>query len=353
MRFIGNKEKLLNHIYRTATSTGLTEGKFCDFFSGTTNVGRFFKQKGFNVVSCDILYSSYVLQKAYIQNNTEPAFKKLLNSISPHQKEKLFTSPLELIQSYLSSLKGIKGFIYKNYTEEGTRNSEFQRKYFTATNGMKIDAIRTRIERWKKDKMINNDEYFILLASLIESVPFYANISGVYAAFLKNYDPRALKEIMLRPIKIYKSNKKHPVFYGNSMQLLNNLDIDILYIDPPYNNRQYGGNYHLLETIAKYDNPKINGKTGMRNYDEQKSDFCNENSALLFLDEIAKNLKYKVLLLSYSSEGIMPTKKIISTLSKYGNVKLIELDYLRFKSNNNGDSKTKKHIKEQLFLLQS
>jgi len=350
MRFIGNKEKLLENIYEVICSTGIKNGVFCDFFSGTSNVGRYFKEKGFQIISSDVLYFSYALQEAYIRNNKEPNFSKLSKIITV-LRTALFMSPLDEVREYLNNLKGINGFIYKNYTPEGTSNQEYQRKYFTGSNGKKIDAIRTQIEKWKEQKLINQNEYFVLLAMLVESVPFYANISGVYAAFLKDYDPRATKEFELKPIKIYTDSKKHCVYNQDSMSLLDNLETDVLYIDPPYNSRQYGGNYHLLETVAKYDNPEIKGVTGMRNYDHQKSEFCNAKTAIEALDKIACIAKYKTLVLSYNSEGIMSQKEITKTLKKYGDVKLIEIDYLRFKSNSNGDSRHKKHIQEQLYLL--
>lgn len=350
MRFIGNKEKLLDRIYQTVLSTGTKTGVFCDFFSGTSNVGRFFKEKGFKIISSDLLYFSYVLQKAYIENNGEPEFKKLLAKIGT-TKNKLFPSRFDSVREYLNQLEGIDGFIYQNYTEEGTKDQKYQRKYFIAENGKKIDAIRTKIEEWKDKKLIKENEYFVLLATLVESVPFYANISGVYAAFLKNYDPRALKRFELKPISFYPGTKKHIVYNQDSMKLVSKLNTDILYLDPPYNERQYAPNYHLMETIARYDSPQIRGVTGMRNYDDQKSDFCNKNNALKALDEIAKTAKYKYLILSYNSEGIMPEESIMNTLKKYGEVVLQNGDYLRFKSNNNGDSKHKKIIQEQLYVL--
>jgi adenine-specific DNA-methyltransferase len=107
----------------------------------------------------------------------------------------------------------------------------------------------------------------------------------------------------------------------------------------------------LLETIAKYDNPKIKGITGMRDYADQKSVFCNSTSALKALRQIASESKYKVLLLSYNSEGIMKQEDILKTLKEFGKVELKEIDYLRFKSNSKGESATKKHIKEQIYLL--
>lgn len=350
MRFIGNKEKLLDRIYQTIPSTNINNGIFCDFFSGTSNVGRFFKEKGFTIISSDLLYFSFVLQKAYIENNGEPEFKKLVKKIQI-TKNGFFDTPFDSIRKYLNNLGGIKGFVYNNYTEEGTADQEFVRKYFTAENGKKIDAIRIKIEKWKKEKIISENEYFVLLASLIESVPFYANISGVYAAFLKHYDPRALKQLEIKPMAFYKSDKSHYVYNKNSMDLIHGLNVDILYLDPPYNERQYAPNYHLLETISLYDNPKIKGMTGMRDYKNQKSEFCNKDTALRALEKIAKTAKYKHLILSYNSEGIMSEKDILSVLKKHGKVILKNIDYLRFKSNSNGDSKHKKTIQEQLYIL--
>ena len=351
MRFIGNKEKLLPNIYQEIQSLGFkNSGVFCDFFSGTSNVGRFFKEKGFKIISSDVLFFSYILQEAYIKNNKQPKFTKLLKQIKV-KNDTLFNSSLDSVINYLNNIRGKSGFIYKNYTPEGTKDSDNIRMYFTGKNGKKIDAIREQIEVWKNKKLINKNEYYILLAVLVESVPFYSNISGVYGAFLKKYDPRALKEFELKPIKIYKGQKDNEVYNLDSMDLIDSLDVDILYLDPPYNGRQYGGNYHVLETIAKYDNPEIKGVTGMRNYDDQKSDFCNAKKAIEALDKIANFSKYKVLVLSYNSEGIMPQKEIENTLNKYGNLEIKEINYLRFKSNSNGESKHKKHIKEQLYIL--
>lgn len=89
----------------------------------------------------------------------------------------------------------------------------------------------------------------------------------------------------------------------------------------------------------------------MRDYTEQKSLFCNPSTALEELDKIAQQGKYKTLVLSYNSEGIMPQEAIIQTLSQYGKVTLTQFDYQRFKSNNNGESQSKKYIQEQLYIL--
>ncbi len=351
MRYIGNKENLLEKIHQVMQSKKIIGNSFFDFFAGTTSVSKFFKKLNYQIYSSDLMYFSYVLQKAYISNNQELNFEKLLKKLN-FQSSSLFASPIYIIVEYLNQIEPIEGFISKNYTPSGTSGLEIPRMYYSDENGKIIDAIRQEIELWKTENLINENEYFILLACLIETVPFYANISGVYAAFQKKWDPRAIKKMILRPVEFVLNDKQNYAYNENSTELLNQIEADIFYLDPPYNQRQYAPNYHLLETIAKYDNPIIKGVAGLRDYQNQKSKFCNPTTAIQELDKIAEFGKFKTLILSYNTEGIMKQEDIISTLEKYGKVELIEFEYLRFKSNSNGESSTKKFINEQLYILQ-
>ncbi len=350
MRFIGNKENLLDKIYHIFQEKEIKGNSFFDFFAGTTNVGQFFKKKGYQVFSSDLLYFSFVLQKAYIENNQEAHFEKLLQHLNI-QSNLLFANPLLQVVDYLNTMPLKEGFIFQHYTPKGSENLPQPRMYFSNENGKIIDTIRTQIEIWKTENLVSTHEYYILLACLIETVPFYANILGVYAAFQKIWDPRAVKKLILRPINLVLGNTENQVFNENSVNLIEKIKTDILYLDPPYNQRQYAPNYHLLETIAQYDKPEIKGVSGMRPYQHQKSKFCNAEMALQELKKIAEKSEYSTLILSYNTEGIMPQNKIISTLEKFGQLELVEFDYLRFKSNSNGESKTKKFIQEQLYIL--
>ncbi len=350
MRFIGNKEKLVEKINQILVSKNIQGNSFFDFFAGTSNVGKYFKRKGYQVFSSDLLYFSFVLQKSYIENNQIPTFEVLLPNIKVNFGSS--QNPLEQILDYLNNLPLQIGFITENYTPEGTANLTIPRMYFSTENGKKIDTIRVEIENWKNANWINENEYHILLACLIETVPFYANISGVYAAFQKKWDARAVKKMILRPVEMVLNKQKNKAFHANSVNLIEEIETDILYLDPPYNQRQYAPNYHLLETIAKYDSPKIKGVSGMRPYENQKSQFCNAEMALKELHKIAQNASYKHLVLSYNSEGIMPKSEILAVLENFGKVELVEFDYLRFKSNSNGESKPTKFVKEQLYILQ-
>ena len=351
MRFIGNKENLLDKIYQVMQSKNIQGSSLFDVFAGTTSVSRYFKKLNYQVYSSDLLYFSYVLQQAYIVNNAELNFETLLAKFN-FQSKQLFASPLNIVIEYLNQISPVEGFISQNYTPIGTSELEIPRMYFSDENGMLIDAIRQQIENWKTENLINQNEYFVLLACLIETVPFYANILGVFAAFQKQWDVRAVKKLILRPVEFVINKQENQSFNENSVNLVSEIKADIFYLDPPYNQRQYAPNYHLLETIAKYDSPEIKGVGGLRDYQNQKSKFCNASTAIQELEKVAKLGKFKTLILSYNTEGIMPQEKILATLQQFGKVEIVEFEYLRFKSNNNGESKTQKFIQEQLYILQ-
>lgn len=344
MRFIGNKEKLLPFIHEVFVKENVNGNVFCDIFTGTTNVAKFYKEKGLKIISNDLLEFSYVFQFAYIFNNEYPKFEKLLETIERNNLEKLFSFideeiPLKKVIHYLNSLEGEKGFIYENYCEEGTKDKKYKRMYFSSQNAMKIDKIRNTIQNWFNENLITKNEFYILLASLIETISFYANISGTYGAFLKNYDPRAIKPLILRIPQIIKSNKNHEIYKEDANKLIKKISCDILYLDPPYNERQYLTNYHILEIIAKWDNPKIIGKTGLPLYKEEKSKYCIKEKVEKEFKDLIENANCKYILFSYNNEGIMREKKIIEILKNKGELKIYKKPYRRFRSDSDNNNR--------------
>lgn len=178
MRYIGRKNALLKFIEEPLIENNISSGIFCDIFSGTTVVAQYFKTKGFEVIANDYMFFSYVFQKSYIENNLEPKFEGL---------SKIITKPsLNKILDYLNNLNGKKGFVYKNFCVEGSKNSKYERNYFSTENAKKIDEIRETIESWKNEKQITETEFYILLTVLIEAIPFVSNISGTYGVFFED-----------------------------------------------------------------------------------------------------------------------------------------------------------------------
>lgn len=332
MNYIGSKLSLLNFLDESINKVvGVNYNTFCDLFAGTGIVGRHFKKKGVKIVSNDIQYYSYILNRHYIGNRKTLKFVRLFEKF-PQLKKINSSDRKNFICDHLSNLKGIKGFIYKNYCITGTTNKEHTRQYFSDDNGMLCDAIRLKIEDWKKNKLINEDEYYFLIASLIESTDKCANTASVYGAFLKQLKKSAQAKLVLRPAELIISDQDNQVFNKDANEVINEISAEVLYLDPPYNQRQYATNYHLLETIAKYDNPQIFGKTGLRNYQDQKSNYCSKNQVKKAFKDLILGAKAKYIFLSYNNEGLMSLKEIEEIMSLKGKYGYFIKEYGRFKA---------------------
>lgn len=309
MNYIGSKHKLSDFIKQSVYSVvgkDLSNKIFCDIFAGTGIVGRNFKSEVKQVISNDLEFYSYVINKNYIGNHQPLEYQKWIDE--------------------LNNTKGIEGFIFEEYSENG----KAQRLYFSEHNGKKIDAIRQKIEHWKTEKSISENQYYFLLCSLIESADKTANTAAVYGAYLKKLKKTAQKELVIEPSIFSENAQEHLVYNEDSNLLIKKIQGDILYLDPPYNARQYGANYHLLNTIAKYDTFVPSGKTGLRSYN--KSSFCSKNTVKKEFEELIKNANFNYLFLSYNNEGLMTENEIKSILSKYGKYDLLTKEYQRFKA---------------------
>ncbi len=334
MRYIGSKKLLLADIERVIDENVKNAESFCDIFSGTACVGNYFKKK-YRIISNDLLYFSYCIQKALIENNAVPQFKKL--GFNPVE---YFNN---LSETELSYLPQDKRFCVNNYSPVGNR------MYLKEDNALKIDFIREKIELWRRESLINENEYFYLLAVLIEAIPFISNISGTYGAYNKFWDKRSLNKLIIKDLPVFDNKKENKVFNENSNELILSIEGDIIYIDPPYNRRQYSSNYHLLETVAKNDFPNLKGITGLRENDK-KSDYCRKHSVLNSFEDLIKNARFKHILVSYSTEGLMGINEIEKVLTLYGtNYKMYEIDYRRFKSR--GKCKQEDNLKELIFYV--
>ncbi|MHA7059268.1 DNA adenine methylase [Aquimarina sp. M1] len=308
MNYIGSKYKLSDFIKTTVQETvsGTLKNKvFCDLFAGTGIVGKSFKTSVKQVISNDLEYYSYVLNRNYIGNYT----------------------PIEASDyiSELNLLQGKEGFVFKNYCLGGSK-----RLYFSNQNGRKIDAIRMQIEKWKISGEISEDTYFFLLASLLESADKVANTASVYGAYLKKLKRTAQKKLEIASANFETTTNQHQVYNRDSNTLIKEIEGDILYLDPPYNARQYGANYHVLNTIAKYDTFVPAGKTGLRPY--ERSNYCKKGEVISVFEELIKNAKFNYIFLSYNNEGLMAEEKIRKIMKRYGKYDLETTKYQRFKA---------------------
>lgn len=326
MNYIGSKLSLLDFIEKSVDE--VTSGDYasvCDLFAGTGAVGKHFKKKGKKIVSNDIQTYSYVLNRHYIGNHKSLEFNGLKREISDLDKS---DNKIVTVCNYLTNIPGKDGFIFTNYCLGGGQG----RQYLSDENGKKCDAIRATIETWYKAGKINEDEYYCLLCSLLESVDKVANTASVYGAFLKSLKKSAQKPLELIPVELILDEHEHLVFNDDANKVASEQYVDVLYLDPPYNQRQYATNYHLLETIAKNDNPEIHGKTGLREYKQQKSLYCSRSQVKKVFSDLIVNAKAKYIFLSYNNEGLLTLEDIKEIMSSRGEYGFFTKDYHRFKA---------------------
>lgn len=323
-RYLGNKFSL-GHFIRSVIDNNCQQINIvADIFGGTGAVSDLFKDK--MLITNDLLFSNYICHYAWFFSEEYD---------------------VEKIIFYIDKFNQIKTD-ENNYMREN-----FSDTFFSADVCSKIGFIREEIEALKEKNIINKKEYAILITSLLYGMDKIANTVGHYDAYRKTKEFK--KELILPVILPEKNlNKNNQCYNKNANDLIREIECDLLYLDPPYNSRQYSDAYHLLENVAKWDKPKVFGIARKMDRSLLKSDYCLNNATQAFEDLIHK-AKAKYILLSYNnmankgnsrSNAKIEDEEIIRILSKKGEVSIFEQEYKTFstgKSNIENNS-------ERLFL---
>ena len=340
MNYIWSKLSLLKFLESTINEIVSDKNyTFSDLFAWTWIVWRYFKEKWHKVIANDMQYYSYVLNKNYIWNNKELEFLWLFSEIKDLKNA---TNKKAIVCEYLENIKLKPWFIYKNYAHGWTAWSEFERQYFSDENALKWDSIREKIEELKNKQKINENEYYFLLATLLENIDKVANTASVYGAFLKQLKKSAQKPLTLKPAEFFINDHTHDIYNEDINTLIKNTTHEVVYLDPPYNERQYSANYHMLETIAKYDNPEIRWKTWLRDYSNQKSKYCKKSEVIKSFNDLIQNISAKYIFLSYNDEWLMSLDEIKEIMSQRWQYWLKTLEYKRFKADKTENRNHKK-----------
>jgi adenine-specific DNA-methyltransferase len=311
MRYIGSKVASLPAITQVIRRTAVGLRTLCDPFAGACTVSRHFKAMGWKVVTGDILAQSYTLQVAHIELNLPPAFPGIILP-SPGGDDRTAAPHLRVL-SHLNSLPGVSGFVTREYSLAGPA----RRLYFTAANARRIDRIREEIELWDAAGKISAVEKCYLLACLLEAMDRVANTAGTYYAYLKKLYRKAKHQIWLRPLVVSDNKERNEANYDEAVRVVKKTEADVVYLDPPYNRRNYGAYYHLPETIVLWDAPDVRGKCGIRQ-GVSESPFYHRSTAADALGELIKSARGKVIVVHYAEEGLIPHQAILQQLKARG-----------------------------------
>jgi len=360
VRYLGNKRHLLGEIERAASGVGFRRGVVCDLFAGSGRVGRHFRASGSRVRATDLMACSHIFQKVFLELPGPPAFAMLRERIdlpSPVGAERVAAAlpadadrwiPTRRALAHLEALAPVEGLLTRQYTPSGAS----PRMYLTEENAGRADAMLLELRRGLGAGDLTEPEGMLLLAAIIDAVDRVANISGTYGAFLKKWHSNALQPLELR----LPATVEGPVGEANRRDAcawIDEVECDLLYIDPPYNQRQYAANYHLPDLVARIPfepdldalEDSIYGKTGLVPWKESASVLCSRRGTECrdAFASILERARAGAVVISYNEEGIITRDDFEEMLAAFAGVArsrlgkvLHEIPYRRFRSDADG-----------------
>lgn len=370
MRYLGNKTRLLPEIERAAGRLDFSRGTMVDLFAGSGVVSRFFRGRGNRVLSNDLMASSHLFQKLYLEWEAAPQFESLRRELDlpkcriRHDSESgrrrqsegetlndlpgNWQATESLLAFMMTEIEPVEGVTYRQYSPGGASG----RAYFRPERAAEIDGILTALRDWHRRAWIDTAELSFLIAILIDAADRRANISGTYGAYLKTWQANTGKALDLRRPQLV-SGPLGRAHQGDALQFLPGVEADLLYLDPPYNGRQYPSNYHLFEVLTHlaFDEDlaafeaSIYGKTGLIPWRHKASKLCSQRGSECrdFMRELLMATEIPRVVISYSEEGILDADDFDEILAEYADIPVSKLgrrrediSYRRFRSDADG-----------------
>ena len=303
IKYLGSKRVLLPWIGETVEKIARNTSVI-DLFSGTSRVGHYFKRLGYQVHSNDLNTYAYALAKCYVASDWEdhkdrlPKLLKEMQSVPP--------SP---------------GYFYQNYCVES--------RFFQPKNGSRIDAMRD----WIEEQDINEEERAILLVALMEASDRVDSTCGLQMAYLKKWAQRSFHDLELRMPDLLTCSKagKGSATNLDALEAAKKLSADIAYLDPPYNQHKYLGNYHIWESLIRWDKPDVYGVARKRvDVKERVSPFNRKKQIQEALKSVIRDLDVNHIVVSFNNEGYITKEEMIEILSIRGNVVTLENTHKRY-----------------------
>jgi adenine-specific DNA-methyltransferase len=303
IKYIGSKRALLGHV--TAAVAGLLPngGRVCDLFSGTARVGHALKKQGFQVWSNDHNAYAHALATAYVQADRER-----------------WIAQAEVVLAELRGVKPEAGWFTGAFCEDA--------RYFHPDNGARIDAMRDRIEAMALEPELKA----VVLVSLMEAADRVDSTAGVQMAYMKRWAPRALKPLELRlPDLVPSVGAPCRATQGDAVEMAGDIEAELIYLDPPYNQHSYLANYHVWESLVLWDRPETYGIANKRvDVKTRKSAFNSRPGIGPALRSVVERVRAPNLIVSFNDEGYLSREELTAMLAARGHVQVVEIAHPRY-----------------------
>lgn len=303
IKYLGSKRLLLDQI--TAIVRGVPEAStVVDLFSGTSRVGHALKRSGFRVLANDYAAYAHTLATCYVQADSDE-----------------WQAEAVALLDELQRLPGNPGYFTNTFCEEA--------RFFTPENGARIDAIRTSIE----ERQLPPELKAIALVALMEAADRVDSTTGVQMAYLKKWAPRAANSLSLRlPALLPRARHgKGEAFMLDAVAAAGRLSGDVAYLDPPYNQHSYLGNYHIWETLVRWDAPTPYGVARKREDTRARASIFNSRPRHAeAMRQVIEQLDVRALVVSFSNEGYLDRAELTRMLARRGEVMVLEHDFKRY-----------------------
>ena len=350
--YIGNKRGLLGYIgsavERVKRRIGKSRIRVFDVFSGSGVVSRYLKAHASLLISNDLEDYATVVARCYLRNRSTvdlPAISRIVDDLN----DRVTTEPFP------------PGFIEELYSpREETRITKEDRVFYTRDNARRLDNYRRLIDS------VPLEMRDMLVGPLLSEASIHANTAGVFKGFYKNRHTkvgqfggsgsdalvRILGQIRLKPPVLSQFEGDYEVFQDDANNVaLNVKNLDLAYIDPPYNQHPYGSNYFMLNLLVRYARPKHISRVSGIPTDWQRSAYNVRGKSLPLLRQLLHALDAAFLLVSFNNEGFIRPDEMRAMLNEIGSVNVLETQYNAFRGSRNFSNRSI-HVTEQLFLVE-
>lgn len=304
IKYLGSKRALVPVLGAIAEAGQATTA--VDLFTGTTRVAQEFKRRGAFVTACDLASYSATLSDCYIATDADQVDREELTAVLAE----------------LSALPPKRGYVTRTFCESA--------RFFQPKNGARIDAIRDRLESEYRGHRL----FPVLLTSLMLAADRVDSTAGVHMAYLKQWAPRAYNDLELRVPELLPGPGATVV--GDAMAMVDRLDpVDLMYLDPPYNQHRYFTNYHIWETLVRWDEPEHYGvacKRADAREDRTRSVFNSRRTMPDALADLFARARAELLVVSYNDESWMDADTMVARLRDAGHeqVQMLAFDHRRY-----------------------